>query len=626
MKSNNVSMPVALGAIAISFFALVFFNNVLFDKARLDLTQGQIYTVSDGTKAVLADIEEPLNLYFFYSNKATEGMTTIRNYSSRVQSLLEEYERFGAGNINLQIIDPEPFSESEDLAAEYGLTAAPIGNLGDSIYLGLAGSNALDDTEVIAFFDPSQEQLLEYEISKLIYRLANPEPVKVAVLSSLPVAGGLNPNPMAMQMGQQQTLPEWAVLTQLKQLYQVEVLNSDVESVPTDIETLILIHPKDLSPAQRYAIDQFVMAGGKLLAFIDPYAESDNQAAMMGMAQASVSDLPGVLSAWGVDYDQQIVLDAAKGLEIRMPSGLPGRHMGYIGLDQDTIDPTNVVTASLSSINGASFGHFTVAENATTQFSPMLFSSQQSKLTDGSSYSMAMQNPEVLAQGFASTGIAYALAGKLTGPAQSSFEQPPEGYQTDAHIASAENIQVILVADTDILTDRLWVQAANFFGQTILQPFANNGDFVINAVDHLAGSTELMSVRGKGVYQRPFEVVESLAVEAEAKFREQEERLQAQLEQTEMQLAQLQSQQGDAGALVLSAEQEQAIEQFMEQKLQIRKELREVRHQLDKDIERLGTWVKVLNIAVFPLLLTFFLALVAGLKKRRLLAQYQGGE
>ena len=157
MKANNVSMPVALGAIAISFFALVFFNNVLFDKARLDLTQGQIYTVSDGTKAVLADIEEPLNLYFFYSNKATEGMTTIRNYASRVQSLLEEYERFGAGNINLQIIDPEPFSESEDLAAEYGLTAAPIGNLGDSIYLGLAGSNALDDTEIIAFFDPSQE-------------------------------------------------------------------------------------------------------------------------------------------------------------------------------------------------------------------------------------------------------------------------------------------------------------------------------------------------------------------------------------------------------------------------------------------------------------------------------------
>lgn len=613
MKASKVSFSAGLAAIAAAFFALVLVNNLLFDKLRLDLTEGNIYSISEGTHSVIAQIDEPINLYFFFSNKATEGLTPLRNYANRIQNLLEEYERYADGKINLQIIDPEPFSEAEDKAAEMGLTAAPLSALGDSVYLGLAATNMLDDKEIIAFFDPSQEVLLEYEISKLIYRLSNSEPLKVSVISSLPIQGGMNPNPMAMQMGQPQTTPAWAAFSQLEQLYQVELLQPEAQDIPQDTSVLLVVHPKSLSEAQLYAIDQYVLAGGKAMIFVDPLAESDAQTpGMMGIPEPSNSDLPKLFKAWGIEYNPaDIVLDAAKGLEIRMPSGMPGRHVGYLGLEGDNISEQDIVTNALSSINGASMGHLNHAQEATTQFQVVLSSSDYVDVTSAETYMMAAADPESLLDHFTPQEQSMTLAARVSGPVKSSFTQVPEGQSAEQHIASNDDIQLLIVADTDLLTDSFWVQVANFFGQQILQPFANNGDFLINAVDNLGGSTELMSIRGKNQYQRPFDVVEQLTVEAEAKFREQEQLLQAQLQQTEDQLAQLQGQQGDAGSLVLTPEQEAAIDEFIAKKLEIRKQLREVRHQLDKDIEALGAWLKVLNIAVMPLLLTLLLALIA---------------
>ena len=619
MKASKVSFSAGLAAIATAFFALVLVNNLLFDKLRLDLTEGDLYSISEGTHRVIEQIDEPINLYFFFSNKATEGLTPLRNYANRIQSLLEEYERYADGKINLQIIDPEPFSEAEDKAAEMGLTAAPLSALGDSVYLGLAATNTLDDEEVIAFFDPSQEVLLEYEISKLIYRLSNPESLKVSVISSLPVQGGMNPNPMAMQMGQPQTVPAWASFEQLEQLYEVELLEADAQEIPEDTSVLLVVHPKSLSQGQLYAIDQYVLAGGKAMILVDPLAESDAQVpGMMGVPEPSRSDLPRLFKAWGIQYSAtDIVLDAAKGLEIRMPSGMPGRHVGYIGLEGDSISEQDIVTNALSLINGASMGHLNPSEDATTQFQTLLQSSDFVDVTSAETYMMASADPESLLDYFTPQEQTLTLAARVSGPAKSSFTQVPEGQSKEQHIASSEDIQLLVVADTDILTDAFWVQVTNFFGQPILQPFANNGDFLINAVDNLGGSTELMSIRGKNQYQRPFDVVEQLTVEAEAKFREQEQLLQAQLQQTENQLAQLQGQQGEAGSLVLNAEQEAAIDEFVAKKLEIRKQLREVRHQLDKDIESLGAWLKVLNIAVMPLLLTLLLAFIAKKLSRR---------
>lgn len=623
MKASKVSFTLGLLAIAMAFLALVFLNNVLLNKYRLDLTEGGVYSISEGTHQIIDQIEEPINLYFFFSNKATEGLTPLRNYANRIQSLLKEYELYADGKINLQIIDPEPFSEAEDKASEMGLTAAPISALGDSVYLGLAATNTLDDKEIIAFFDPSQEMLLEYEISKLIYRLSHPESVKATVITSLPIQGGANPNPMAMQMGQPQTTPAWASFSQLEQLYDITVLEGQAHDIPADTKVLIIIHPKELSEAQLYAIEQYVLSGGKALIFVDPLAESDAQEpGMMGMPEPSNSDLGQLFSAWGVDYDSaEIVIDAAKGLEIRMPSGMPGRHVGYIGLERENISEDDIVTNSLTSINGASMGRFVHHQNATTEFQPILMSSDYVDITSAETYMMAANDPESLLDDFNPREEPMVLAARVFGKANSAFEQPPEGQSLEQHITQGDNIQVIVVADTDLLTDAFWVQVSNFFGQQILQPFANNGDFLINAVDNLGGSTELMSIRGKGQYQRPFDVVEELTVKAEAKFREKEQVLQAQLQQTEEQLAQLQGQQAEAGALVLSSEQEAAIEEFVAKKLEIRKQLREVRHQLDKDIEELGSWLKVLNIGVLPIVLTLLLALIARRAARRKLVK-----
>ncbi|MBU2881134.1 Gldg family protein [Psychrosphaera sp. B3R10] len=621
---NKSGLVVSLGTIAIAFFALVLLNNVLFNKARLDLTEGGVYSISEGTHKILTEIDEPINLYFFYSNKATEGLTSLRNYAVRVQSLLEEYELYADGKIKLHIIDPEPFSEAEDKAAEMGLTAAPISTTGESVYLGLAATDSIDNKEIIAFFDPSQETLLEYEISKLIYRLTHPTQVKIALLSSLPMQGGLNPNPMAMQMGQPATTPAWSTYSQLAQLYDINVLEQDSETLPDDINLLILVHPKNLSENQLFAIDQYVLGGGKLLVFVDPNAESDAEANMMGMSAASSSDLARLFTAWGVDYNSsEIVLDAAKGLEIRMPDGKPGRHIGYLGLDRENIDGQDVVTTSLASINGASFGSLSKIENASTTFTPLFSSSEFSAITNSMVYSMAGQNPERLTNNFTPGQVSRVLAARVSGAANTAFETLPEGRVDEDWLKSADNIQVVVVADTDMLTDRFWVQTSNFFGQTILQPFANNGDFLINAVDNLSGSSNLLSIRGKGKYQRPFDVVEALTVAAEAKFREQEQRLQNELQQTESQLADLQSQQSESGALVLTAEQTAAVEQFVAKKLAIRKELRVVRHQLDKDIESLGSWLKFLNIAVFPLLLTLLLGAIAQYVRRQMMKQMQ---
>jgi ABC-type uncharacterized transport system involved in gliding motility auxiliary subunit len=620
MKTNNVSYKWALVALILVFFVAVTFNNILFNKARVDLTEGNLYSISEGTYQVLQQIEEPINVYFFFSNKSSEGLSTLRGYASRIQSLLEEYELYSNGNIKLSVIDPEPFSEAEDRAAEFGLSAAPINNNGDSLYLGLAATNSIGQKEVIPFFDPSQEKQLEYNISKLIHKLAVPQKRSVAVLSSLPVFGGPNTNPMAMQMGQQPTLPAWAAFEQLQQLYDVNILEQDAETIPESSNLLVLVHPKDLNDSQLYAIDQFVMRGGKLMVFVDPLAESDvSSAGMMGMPMASSSDLARLFETWGVEFDNsKVVIDAAQGLEIRMPNGMPGRHAGYIGFQGESIDNDDIIVSSLSSINSASVGELGLKDSSALKMQSLLLSSDQSSKVEVARYQMAGNDPSSLLDDFTDSLEKKVVAARFFGSIPSAFSELPETADAEAHIENTDDAQIMIVADTDMLTDNFWVQKANFFGQTILQPFANNGDFLINSVDNFSGSTALMSIRGKGQFQRPFDVVDELTVIAEEKFRAQEQRLQQELEQTEQQLMQLQNQQGDNTSLTLSPEQEQAIAEFVNRKVEIRKELREVRHQLDKDIESLGTWIKLINIGVMPLLLTGLLFLVFRRKRNRL--------
>jgi len=593
---------VTLLILFVLFIASVLLNNALFSGVRLDLTENKVYSLSEGSQQVISEIDEPVNLYFFFSDTATKGMVGLRNYADQVQSLLETYTAQSEGKIRLHVIDPKPFSEDEDRAAEFGLTGAQLGMMGDAIYFGLVGTNSLDDQQVIGFFDPQQEQFLEYEISKLIYQLGDPRLPSIALVTDLAVEGAQNPVTGRFD-------PPLTFYTQLQQLYDVTVVSAAADSLPEDTDLVILAHATNLSDALRFNIDQFLMTKGKLLVFADPYYEST----MMGMP-GEASEL-ALLKDWGIVIDaNKSVLDPQLGLDIRGPQGGVVRHPGILGVTADQINGADIVTANMDTVNFASAGSVSLAEGSGLTLQPLIQTSSFANLIDTESL-MGMQDPAGLSQLIQDEGQMRTLAARVTGRITSAFNEAIDGQSEFVEGHSTAN--VIVIADADLLQDRYWVQQSNFFGQTVFSPFANNGDLLINAVDNLSGSASLISVRSRGTFSRPFIKVEELEVAAQSRFREQEERLQNQLMETEQKLAELQSQQADSNSMAISPEEQAAIDNFVEQRIAIRQALREVRFELQRDIDALGNAIKVLNIALAPIVLTLLLVLAARVLRRR---------
>lgn len=596
MKKLMVSSA-GLVLIALAFLAFNLFAGLGLTSARLDLTEQKLYTISAGTERILAELEEPIELSFFYSDSTAKDVPALRTYAKRVEEMLKAYQRAADGKLKLQIIDPAPFSEDEDKAAEFGLQGIPLQQGGDSIYFGLAGKNAQGDTQVIPFFALDQEEFLEYELSRLVQSLAEPERPVVGVLSGLPVNGGFD-------MAARQPTPPWMVMEEIRQLFQIESLKADVDQIPDKVSVLLLVHPKQLPEQTLYAIDQFVLRGGKLLAFVDPFSEADTQAEMPGeMAIDKASDLAPLLQAWGLRMlPDQVLGDGSYAMSVGMGQGQrPVRHAAWLSLPKGALDQDDISTAALENLTVASAGMLEPLEGAKTRFIPLLHSSQYAMPFDVKRFGM-LQNPEELIRELQPTGERYAIAARISGPAQSAYPEGIEGRKDG--LKQADNINVIVVADTDMLTDRMWVQVQDFFGQRIPQPWADNAAFAINALDNLAGSEALISVRSRGRFTRPFEVVEALQREAEVRFREKEQALQTRLADTEQKLAALQRSDDPSKALELTPEQQATVQQFLQEKLKIRKELREVRYQLNADIEALGRSLKFVNIALVPLLLT----------------------
>ena len=581
--------------IALVFLAFNMVAGLGLPNARLDLTEQKLYTISEGTQRILGELDEPINLYFFYSNNATQDLVPLRNYAKRVEEMLHAYERAANGKIKLHIVDPAPFSEDEDRAAGFGLHAVPLQQGGDKLYFGLAGTNALDNVQTIPFFPLDQEEFLEYEISRLIQSLAKPERPVVGLLSGLQMGGDFN-----AMTGRSGT--SWMVLDEIRQQFNLKSLQGDIDRIPDEVSVLLLVHPKSLPPPTLYAIDQFVLRGGKLLAFVDPFSENDN-GGLMGDAQGNVSDLPLLFKAWGLRLRPgQVLADGTYAMSVGMGAEQqPVRHPAWLSLPAEAMDKTDVTTSALESINVASAGILEPLEGAKTSFTALLQSSEFAMPIEAQRLA-GLREPQKLMSELEPTGERYTLAARVSGPAQSAFPKGIEG-QKDG-LKSAERINVIVVADTDLLADRMWVQVQDFFGQRVPQPFADNAGFVINALDNLAGSDALISVRSRGRYSRPFVVVERLQRQAEARFREKEEVLKQQLAQTEQRLAELQHSDSPDQVLELSPEQQATLQQFLQDKLKIRKELREVRYQLNADIEGLGRVLKLVNIALVPLLLT----------------------
>ncbi len=613
----------ALVVLAVLFVAVMLLVNVVFRGARIDLTQNHLFTLSDGTKKIIQSIDEPINLYLYFSDKGTQDLPQLRTYYTRVREMLEEMASRSGGKIKLELIDPLPFSEDEDRAASFGLQSVPVGNAGDKVFFGLAGTNSTNGQSAIPFFQPDKESFLEYDIAKLIHELTIAKKPVVGLISGLPIAAGFDPNTRQMR-------EPWAVDQQWTQLFDIKSLNAaSLKSIDKDVDVLVVVHPKQIPDDAQYAIDQFVLRGGHLLVFVDPNAELDDSAAdpqnpMAAMMADKSSDLPKLFKAWGIEYDpKKVVLDRTRALPISMGEGTaPVRHPAILGFTADDLNHEEVATANLESINVSTAGYFELAKDVKDEKLTPLIQTTGDATTVPSDRLRMLQDPNVLYADYKPGGEHLIVAARLSGKFKTAF--PERNDAGSLKESKGDDGQIILVADTDLLSDRMWVQIRPFFGQKIMNAFANNGDFAVNALDTMAGSSDLISIRGRATSQRPFTTVDALKRNADERFRTKEEELQKELTDTEHKLTELQSAKAQDQAQILSPEQKTELDNFLKRKVEIRKELRQVRRQLDADIEALGTKLKLINIVLMPLLVTLAALAFAWWRNQRRRAA-QGG-
>jgi ABC-type uncharacterized transport system involved in gliding motility auxiliary subunit len=617
----------ALGAIALGVVLFVAVNIVAgqwLNTARLDLTQNALYTVSPGTKATVSKVPEPVTLRFYFSRQPAAGYAQIVAYAGRVRDLLQEYAALSGGKLIVEEIDPTPFTPAEDEAVAQGLTGAPTQE-GDNVYFGLVGTNTLAGHEVIPFFDQSREEYLEYDMTSMIYKLSQPAKAKLGILTALPLemgAGGLQ----AALAGNSQP---YVIYQQLRDSYDVQMLDPmSTDRIPADVGTLLVVHPANFGASVQYAIDQFVMKGGHAIVFVDPLSESSVQQGPGGQdaGDKSSSTLGPVLTAWGVDYDvSKVVTDAdlAQPVQFGGPGGQPQviDYIAWLRMIPANFDRSDPITANLQVLNIATPGALKPHQGATTKFLPLLTSSTTAALMD-SIQVRTVQNPSDLLRRFEPTGARFTIGARITGPAKSAFpngapaaapkppadpnEPPkPDSGPLPAQIKDAKDINVLVFADSDLFDDRFWVQVQNVVGQRIAVPSADNGALVMNSVENMMGSNDLISLRTRERSARPFVVVAQIRRDAESRFLSEEQQLQEKVTATEASLRQLQGQnQAQAGgAPVLSREQQAQIDKFRRDLVQTRASLRGVQASLRQDVERLGTTLALLNIALVPILI-----------------------
>jgi ABC-type uncharacterized transport system involved in gliding motility auxiliary subunit len=602
MISRRTYVFTALVLAAILFVGLNIFADNFFTNARLDLTQNRQFTLNQGTRNILAKLQEPITLKFYYSRTAGARYATTAAYAKRVRDLLGEYVAAAHGKIILQEIDPEPFTPEEDEASAAGLTPARTDS-GDVVYFGLSGSNSIDGHQTIAYFGSQREGYLEYDLTSLIYHLATPKKPTIALITSLPMTGtSQNPQPLAAYAA-------------LAQEYDVTTLPNDFSAVPHDVDLLVLAHPDQMTPQQQLIIDNFVLSGHRALIFVDPLSELAQQA---GPQAVLSSDLGPLLHSWGVDYPANMVLlDRARAQQVAGSNDPREPAIAYpvwLHLTAQDFDPRDPVTASLQNLNLASTGEIAPMRGATTVFRTLIAASDQSNMMERGRL-MALRDPSHLIDTVRPTGVRYALAARITGRTKTAFPKAPGAVQEG-------NVQLLIVADSDVWDDRFWVHVGNQLGRTVAEPFADNGALILNAVENLSGSDDLISLRTRASSDRPFAVVQALRQAAEVKYRETEDRLQTNLTQAQAALQQLQRGTG-TNAVTLSQKQKDEIEALRRNMADTRSQLRDVQRNLRAEVDALGARLAFLNIFGVPLVVATF-ALVLGLIRRRLVRRNGG--
>lgn len=599
----------------------------LLPRAQVDLTAQRLYTLSDGTRQVLSGLQDPVTLRLFYSRRLGGSVPVYGAYADRVRQMLEEYAALSNGKVRLEYLDPEPFSETEDRALAYGIQGVPVDQSGEQVYFGLAGTNLLDDERVLPFLQPDRERFLEYDLTRLVHDLSNPRRPVVGLLSALP----LNGDPRAMMMRIPGAGQPFVIANQLRQFFTLRDVAADAQAIPEDTQVLIVAQPQGLAEATLYAIDQFVMRGGKLFVLTDPHSESQaSRPGPNGQPPAdTASGLDRLLNAWGIEAPRdQVVLDQRGAWRVRANPQDRVQAVDYpawFNATGDSLSAADVATAELQQVTFASAGQVRRREGAGIEFTPLITSSPEAMLVDTARV-RENPNPARLLAEFRPSGERYVLMARARGMLKSAFPDgppPPEGAERPAdlpaHRAQSEGPANLVIAnDADLLEDRFWVRVQDFFGQQTATPFSDNGALVANLTDTLAGGDALIGLRSRGESLRPFGRVEAMRREAEARYRQTEQTLTQRLEATERRLRELRQGTGQGGAQsVITPEQRAEIDKARAEIVATRGQLRAVQLDLRRDIEGLERTLRIINIALVPVLVTLFAIGLAVARSRR---------
>jgi ABC-type uncharacterized transport system involved in gliding motility auxiliary subunit len=620
---------IGVTAVAAIVIGINMFADARLANQRVDLTRNHIYTLSPGTRQILSGLKEPITLRLFYSRRLGSTVPVYGTYADHVREMLGEYAAVSGGRIGLEFYDPEPFSDTEDRAMAYGLQGVPVDQGGSQVYFGLAGSNLEDDERTIAFFQPDRERFLEYDLTKLVYELSNPKRPVVGVMSSLPLDG--DPR-MMMMRGQGAGGQPYASTMLLRQTNQVKTVATDAQVIDPDIQVLLVANAQNLSDTTLYAIDQFVMRGGRLMAMVDPWSEAmASQPSPTGMPPTDTgSNLKKLFDAWGIEFDPtKVVGDLTGAWRVRANADERVQAVNYVAWFniRDGINHDDPATADLQQVTVASAGSLQKAPNASIEFTPLLTSGAQSGEIPVDQ--VKMPDPAKILANFKPAGGPRVIAARIHGVLKSAFSGPPElakdqkrsdnfpeyKAQTDAPA------NLVVVGDSDILADRFWVRISDFFGQQTAMPFSDNGPFVANLIGTLAGGDALIGLRSRGDTSHPFVLVNQMQSEAEAKFRQTEQALQKHLDDTEKQLRSLRQGSSSGGEqanaqAVITPEQRAAIDAARKDIVDTRQQLRAVQFDLNRDISRLETELRLFNIVLVPALLAIA-AIALGVVRRR---------
>jgi ABC-type uncharacterized transport system involved in gliding motility auxiliary subunit len=613
----TVGRMAAIAAVlgAIIFVCINIMSAQLLRSTRIDLTQQHLYSLSQGTRTLVGDLNEPLRFRLFLSSGLTKQAPQLAAFAGRVRAMLDAYVAASNGHIVLEVIDPRPFSEDEDRAVGYGIQSFQ-GAGGEQLFFGLAATNSTTGRSTINVFAPDREAFLEYDLTRLVAQLGNRGKPVVALIDGMGLAG----SPMTR-------IPEQQTLAQMRQFFDVKNVPQSGGNIPDDAKVLMVVHPQHLDDATRYEIDQWVLAGKPTMVFVDPFAENQMGPGGQPVPDAS-STLEPLFKAWGVTFDPtKVVGDSTYALQTQRNVGgraVVTQNLPWLALRSNALAKDEAILAQLSAIVMTDAGSFGTAKDGIA-LRPLITASDNAVLIEAAVAADRTGDPRRMLSGLKRLDKPPVLAARLSGALDSAYpDGPPAAKDQPADAApkgetlkrSTKPINVILVGDADLLMDRNWIQQQSLLGQQVAQAFANNGDFVINAVEQMAGGAALSDLRGRGISWRPFELIQQMEAEADQRFRAKEQQLTQQLKDTEQKLAEL-PRAPEGSVDVLTPEQVKAIDGFRGQLLTIRSELRDVQFALRRNVDDLKNWITAVNVGVVPLVVAIIALLFAMRRPRR---------